>query len=109
MRIRADCNKESCKCGKGHHDLLCSDEGNEAASSQKANTNTGLTSQGCQALYPICIVKVEGKKNPATVFLDAGSDTSYVTEACASRMGLRRGRKVSLEVTVVGSADWNRL
>ena len=100
---RADCQKESCKCGKGHHGLLCSTGGDEAASSQKVKT--GLTSQGCQALYPICIVKVEGKKSPATVFLDAGSDASYVTEACASRMGLKKGRKVSLEVTVVGGGQ----
>ena len=84
-RRRSECKKENCKCGRGHHVLLCptTDKGEE-----QVNGHTGVTSQGYQASYPLSVVKVEGSKSMATIFMDAGSNTSYFKEACASRMRL---------------------
>ena len=102
---RSSCQAPSCKCGKAHHQLLCTSAPSSKEDSMKdleVTANTGIVSQGCAALYPIQEVSIAESSQRVTVFMDAGSDASYITEACANRLHLKRGSKVSLDVTVVG-------
>ena len=117
---RTECKKPPCKkCGKFHHSLLCSShEGkdkrerepekepqqvkDEEDTDPKKYVETGLVDKGCKALFPITEVQVHKTDKSVTVFLDAGSNASYVTERCADRLNLDKVEKVTLEVAVVG-------
>ena len=102
---RSQCLAPSCKCGKAHHQLLCTSTPSSKENTtegQEVTTGTGIVNQGCAALYPIQEVFIAESSQSVTVFMDAGSDASYITEACANRLHLKRGSKVSLNVTVVG-------
>ena len=111
-----------CKCGKQHHPLLCSatqskslEQPTTAETNQKnaaengpdgtETTGTYLVSTGAIALYPIHRAFVMGCTRPITVFIDGGSNASYVTERCPAKMKLRKLNKVSLDVSTLGGAQ----
>ena len=48
------------------------------------------------------IVHLNGNKTPVTVFMDGGSNASYVTEACAKKYRLKKLNNVSLNINTVG-------
>ena len=61
-----------------------------------------LVDTGNVALYLICPAFVVGSSRPIHVFMDSGSNASYITNACAQRMKLKKLGKVTLKVTTVG-------
>ena len=116
---RAQCSARPCnECGREHNLLLCSKSSkeqtekspetfttstkDEVSEERVDDASSNLANRGCKALYPVNEVNVVGCTIPVTVFLDAGSDASYVTESCASKLHLKKIRKVSLKVSVVG-------
>ena len=114
---KSECNAEPCTCGKDHHVLLCNNQekrrDTNTPGAHFGNTEEGeedntvkkeahLVDKGCKALYPINHVRVDGTNKFITVFADVGSNASYVTEACAAKLRLKRLKKVALEVAVVG-------
>ena len=112
---KGECTAKPCTCGKRHHAMLCTkskdknqDQGAPGIQSQSNNEehepkkSSFLIDKGCDALYPINTVPVDGTNRFITVFSDAGSNASYITEACASKLSLKRIKKVTLEVAVVG-------
>ena len=68
----------------------------------KKFVKTNLVDKGCKALFPITQVPVNKTNKAVTVFLDAGSNASYVTQKCADQLNLEKVEKVTLEVAVVG-------
>ena len=126
--FKAECkeNVPSCKCGSDHHPLVCQqnesahraqdkrDTSNthvaEAEETEKVTdgnkvTGTYLVSTGAMALYPIHRASVVGKQRPVTVFMDGGSNASYITEKCATTLNLRKVEGVTLDVTTVGGEE----
>ena len=118
---RSDCVASSCKCGQDHHFLLCNQQGKGDSSQSSSNshltsvkeceesssipvTSSTCYSKGNQAFYPVHIVHLEGNKNPVTIFMDGGSNASYVTEACAKRYRLKKLSDVSLNINTVGGS-----
>ena len=57
------------------------------------------------ALYPICSAFVKGFSKPLTVFMDGGSNASYVTSKCTQKYKLKKVDKVTLNVTTVGGEN----
>ena len=118
---KADCTK----CNKGHHVLICSeveDKGprkTEEASGPTATAEaetatvsalsvpvtceTNLNRSPDLALYAIMQASVAGTRKKATVFMDNGSNTSYVTRQAADRLKLKRTYHFSLDVTTMGN------
>ena len=101
---RAQCKAPPCSCGKDHHVLLCSAQQPQPHESSKhvVEPETYLVNSGGLALYPIHNGHVVGGGKPITIFMDGGSNASYITESCASRVGLKRVQNVKLDVTTVG-------
>ena len=108
---RDTCSSPPCKCGKTHHKLLCTafqppeeEVGNEGDQAE-AHTQSNLVDAGTLALYPICPAYVSGSSKPINVFMDSGSNATYVTSKCAKRFKLRNIENVSLNVTTVGGEE----
>ena len=118
------CKESNCEtCGKPHNKILCSrtpqnpypksDSASsmeqDAASEEEEDTHVKTTTYtaGTQlvALCPIVQVPIVGTKQEVCVFLDGGSDASYITFKCANRLGLKPKRKLNLEVTTVGNVE----
>ena len=115
---RRECIASSCRCGQDHHFLLCTQQGK--GDSSQSNSDSHLTSvkstedgsssatshtcysESSQAFYPVHIVHLNGNKTPVTVFMDGGSNASYVTEACAKKYRLKKLNNVSLNINTVG-------
>ena len=115
---KGECTAKPCACGKKHHAILCTkskeidhDQSASAIETQpdydhsQQNKKTYLIDKGCDALYPINTVPVDGTNRFITVFSDAGSNASYITESCASKLSLKRIKKVPLKVAVVGGGQ----
>ena len=118
------CRESNCEtCGKPHNKILCSrtpqnpdpksDSASsmeqDAASEEEEDTHVKTTAYtaGTQlvALCPIVQVPIVGTKQKVCVFLDGGSDASYITFKCATRLGLKPKRKLNLEVTTIGNVE----
>lgn len=106
---RDKCTAPSCSCGKPHHKLLCTSQGadnkTEEDSTRVAQKQGFLVDSGAIALYPICPAYVKGFSKPLTVFMDGGSNASYVTTKCTQKYKLKRLDKVTLNVTTVGGEN----
>ena len=115
--MRRDCTatKLKCDCDMDHHPMVCrgnrpprnddrpmKKEAHGANSEEKVDTETFIVRSGTMALYPIQRAYVVGCTRPVTVFMDGGSNASYITESCADRLKLKRVNKVTLDVTTVG-------
>ena len=59
-------------------------------------------SNGSRAFYPVHVAYLKGDKAPVAVFMDGGSNASYVTESCAKRHRLKKISNVSLSISTVG-------
>ena len=108
---RDTCSSPPCKCSKTHHKLLCTafqppeeEVGNEVDQAE-AHKQSYLVDTGTLALYPICPAYVTGSSKPINVFMDSGSNATYVTSKCAKRFKLRNIENVSLNVTTVGGEE----
>ena len=118
------CKESNCEtCGKPHNKMLCSrtphnpKQMSNSASSMEQDAGSGeeedthlktksyATGTQLVALCPIVQVPIVGTKQEACVFLDGGSDASYVTFKCANRLGLKPKRKLNLEVTTMGNVE----
>lgn len=118
------CKEGNCEtCGKPHNKLLCArtprtykQNSNSTSSTQQSTdseeeADTHVKSTTCAAgtqlvaLCPIVQVPVAGTKQEVCVFLDGGSDASYITFKCANRLGLKPKRKLDLEVTTMGNVE----
>ena len=121
---RKDCTKPLCKCGKGHHKLLCSGNKDTKLNKEHGDTNNSSSShEDCEvkenestlvktsalgaatgdvALYPVHTVYLKGCKHPVTVFMDGGSNSSYITKSCAEKLKLKKVKTVSLDISTVG-------
>ena len=124
--------KESCnKCGiVGHKSVLCltqkrNNPHNERNSSrnthphneeesthlhnEETNTQQRESHHSVNAkprgLYAIFSVPVVNTYRSCTVFTDDGSDSSYITNKAAKRLGARKLNKYSLEVTTTGGKE----
>ena len=121
---KSSCSAPVCKCGKEHHPLLCQasqteqvaesgthqaeaqeDSPEQQQTTEKAEAGSYLVSNGAMALYPIHCAFISGQTKPITVFTDGGSNASYITEKCASKMKLRKLRNVDLDVSTVGGVQ----
>ena len=72
------------------------------------STISSGASTGGAALYPVHIAYLKGSSQPVTVFMDGGSNASYITQACAERHKLRRIKTVSLAISTVGGSKKNQ-
>ena len=125
-RSWSECEADPCSCGKDHHSLLCfsSDSKSSFETQDSVETHVAATDKtytpeelifvpkqtclvaiGAMALYPIHKAYVTSSTRPVTVFMDGGSNASYVTENCAAKFKLRRVEKVTLDVTTVGGEE----
>ena len=106
---RSSCSASICSCGKRHLKLLCPqtspDVDTSADDPKLAQVEGYLVDSGTIALYPICPAFVKGHTKPITVFLDGGSNASYVTTKCTAKYKLRQIDKVTLNVTTVGGEN----
>ena len=114
--LRKDCKEPPCRCGKGHHKLLCA----EKSEIHSNNTNTSASQQGTEdnivvtkslsaatgdtAIYPVHTVNLKGSKHPVTAFMDGGSNSSYITKTCAEKNKLKKIKTVSLAINTVGGS-----
>ena len=57
------------------------------------------------SLYATFTVPVAGSKHSAVVFTDDGSDSSYITDEAAKRLGARKLNKYLLEITTTGGKE----
>ena len=109
--------KKPCEnCGKtGHNTLLCLSKKDESVtpsqsssspSSEPIPSKTGNTAhttlQRSSGLYAIFSAAVVESKRMCTVFTDDGSDTSFITNSAAKRLGARRLKRYNLEVRTTG-------
>ena len=107
------CSTPTCACGQGqaHHALLCRSDntgpGDRDRATPKVTVNAGHAQGGALALYPICTARVSGFKNstPINVFMDSGSNASYVSSSAVRKFKLKAVDRVSLNVTTVGGDD----
>ena len=65
-------------------------------------TRTNVADVGLMALYLVCETKVAGTNKKITMFLDGGSNASYITTRCANRVNLNKVEQVLLDITTVG-------
>ena len=109
---RSTCTEtEPCEaCGKDHHTLLCKMNIMETAKSD-GNSNIVATDSNkvgvkkSVGFYAIASVAVKSSRRRATVFLDNGSDSSYITERAAKSLGARKLEKYLLNVTTTGGVE----
>ena len=121
---RKDCKKPLCKCGKGHHTLLCSENSKKYINTENSSANNSVSSHvesdineqesthikavshgaatGDTAIYPVHTVYLKGSKHPVNIFMDGGSNSSYITKSCAEKFGLKKVKTVSLDISTVG-------
>ena len=118
------CKESNCEsCGKPHNKILCSrtpqnpypksdsassmeqDAASEEEEETHVKTTTYTTGTQLVALCPIVQVPIVGRKQEVCVFLDGGSDASYITFKCANQLGLKPKRKLNLEVTTMGNVE----
>ena len=115
------CTESSCEiCGQQHNKILCfrgprEDQMNENPGDSKeqtegtneTNPKTGALVAGSHpvALCPIMRVPVAKANNQVCVFLDSGSDASYITFRSANKLGLKPTRKLNLDVTTMGNVQ----
>ena len=107
--LKAHCREESpcVKCGDTkHHSLLCK-KGNVSSQPDLPTVVTSSSSVHSKAvsLYAIFSVPVDNARKLATVFTDDGSDSSYITNEAAKKLGARKLNKFLLEVTTTGGKE----
>jgi hypothetical protein len=96
-------------CGKKHHTMLHTESG-AAASDQSSSSLLHHSSKGSQfsqtmlATAVVHLVDQYGQRQPVRALLDGGSTSSFISESCAQRLGLRR-QKTNVEVVGVGSTS----
>ena len=123
QHLRAHCTDESpcLKCGDtSHHSLLCKNGTVPPDTTPPPDTVTQQQSQPdlpvivtssssvhskTVSLYAIFTVPVNDAEQHATVFTDDGSDSSYITNKAAKRLGARELNKVLLKVTTTGGKE----
>ena len=111
------CTNGNCEhCGKSHNKMLCAEktevtkQANNFAEAHAEEVPETLHSAAhtataqLSAVCPIMQVPVAGTRQTCCVFMDGGSDSSYVTFKCVDRLKLKPVRKIELEVTTMGNA-----
>ena len=107
---------DSCgNCDKtGHNTLLCFTAQTNTVVSEslpvipttsqhtKSSTSGHTTQKRRQGICAIYSVPIIGSKRPCTVFTDDGSDTSYITDAAAKKLGAKKLQKYILQMKVTG-------
>ena len=68
------------------------------------STSSSGAFNGNTAIYPVHTVNIKGSSRPVTVFMDSGSNASYITKSCAERHNLKKIKTVSLGINTVGGA-----
>ena len=100
--------KEPCKkCEGNHHTLLCKIEAVDSNHNSLAvvSDSNHAVSRKSVGLYAVASVGVKSSKKRSTVFLDNGSDSSWVTDEAARRLGAKKLGKYVLEVTTTGGNE----
>ena len=128
FRCFADHRRNRCRkrdpcenCGDSrHHTLMCR-RGGEAAGSDRVQsppisessetnavvpTTSGYTAdKKARGVFAIYSVPVANSNKKAVVFADDGSDSSYIRNDAARRLGARKVKKFVLEVTTTGGRE----
>ena len=109
---RSTCKfKDPCEsCGEDHHTLLCKKEMSPEVVCTDSNANrvvahsnhAGVRKVG---LYAITSAVVKPSRKEATIFLDNGSDSSWITDKAAKRLGASKLGKYVLEVRTTGGKE----
>ena len=117
---RAACkeNKPCLKCDLlNHHTLLCRKDKEEETEADvphsKSNSGSTVTvtdsnqnaTKKSLGLYAISTVPVKSSRRSASIFFDNGSDSSYIVNHAAKRLGARKLQKFVLEVTTTGGQE----
>ena len=116
--------KDPCKkCGKnGHHTLLCyqsnerssihhsSSEDHHIAMEERKNSAelsvaSHRTDRKNTGMYAIFNTPCATSKRNCTIFIDGGSDASYIKDSSAERLGAKKLDKYILEVTTTGGLE----
>lgn len=97
-----DCRSAtSCrKCGLRHHTMLHYDE--KVNNSSTAIANMGRSTK--DILLATAVTFIVGLRESVRILLDMGSQTTFITERCVQRIGLRR-HKACVPVTGIGAVD----
>ena len=96
---------------QGHHTLLCmtNKNGEKSITSPQVNIPVPVTSsctyRKSTGLYAIFTVQVVGNKRRSTIFTDDGSDSSYITNTAARRLGAKEKGKYILNLTTTGGQE----
>ncbi|XP_021963617.1 uncharacterized protein LOC110859062 [Folsomia candida] len=108
--IAKDCpsNHSRKKCNKRHNTLLHF-ESRRAATPQSESSSSHINTQGSHdqlTLMKTALVNVEdkaGNQFTCRAFLDDGSESSFITESCATSLGLTRQR-TNVKITGLSSS-----
>ena len=114
-RGRCSYRQPCAKCNKtGHHTLMCMTR-TASHSYPDADRTTGsdivvpatshCTERKPSGVYAIFSARVLGSKNICTVFTDDGSDSSYITNSAARRLGAKSLGKYNLHLTTTGRQE----
>jgi len=110
---KKDCRKPPCECGKSHHYLLCTEKKDNINNSSEYDNpededNTSIKTLGASiestAIHPVCSVNLKGSKQPATTFIDGGSNASFITNSYAEKHKLKRIKTESLSISTLGDS-----
>ena len=78
-------------------------EDTEVPEPVQSSTHAAASHPRQSSLCAIVQVPIAGTSQDCCVFLDGGSDSTYVTFKCADRLQLKPVRKIHLEVTTMGN------
>jgi hypothetical protein len=104
-KMKSPCDR----CGSPTHPTqLCRTSLNQESSSNAPVVPSNSMHAGIGrklGIYAIFSVPLAGSKRNAMVFTDDGSDTSYITDTAAKRLGARKLDKWLLEITTTGGQN----
>ena len=83
----------------------CQSESRSQTEETSVSTSSHANHQKTVGLYAVASVPVKSSRKRCTVFLDNGSDSSYISEAAAKRLGAKKLQKYLLEVTTTGGIE----
>ena len=113
QRGKCPCKEVCGQCGRvGHKSILCltrssdNQQKSEDSPTPKKSGDAHHSSQSnCRGLYAIFSVPVVGSNKFCSVFADDGSDSTYIKDEAARRLGARVTNKYLLEVPTTGGNE----
>ena len=86
--------------GKYHHTLLCF-----RSNDVQIALNNHVGKLNPRVIFAVKTVPVRRTKERATLFFDSGSDSTFITNQAAKRLGAKRVKSVTLSLTVMGGSE----